>query len=232
MTMLVGGCGSLLLLKSTWADQGLARGADVQDWPGGVTAVGDAVSLGISNNDDFLFLALVVKDFINTNDNPPYAHSLAANGMTVWVDSQGGDRKALSIHFRGMEEADPGSQDKGATGNSADISDQVMSSDLAENGLTLTDEKGKSIKTTGAALQAYGFEARTSYSGRRFIYIMKLPLHPKENSPFPPEWANSRAWGFGFEGKDFNEHLSGSSGGSGSISDHFNLWVSVHLASK
>lgn|GEM_PF-5907074 len=232
--MLVSGCGSIPLLKSTWLDHDLALGPDTKDWPGGLSAVGDMVSVGTSNNRDWLFLALVVQDFKNTDDNPPYAHSLAANGLTVWVDPQGGDHKTFNLSFRGMEGTRSGSANQGKTGGSDDRPDQALSSDLASNGLTLTDEKGKSLKTTAQALQAYGFEIRTSYSGGRFIYVMKLPLHPVENSPFPSGLAKSQAVGFGFEGNDFNVHRSGggSGGGSGNVTEKFNLWLSVNLASK
>jgi hypothetical protein len=230
----VSGCGSLLFLKSTWLDHDLAAGTDVAAWPGGVTAIGDVVSLGVSNNSEFLYLTLVVQDFKNTNDNPPYANSLAANGLTVWLDPQGADHKAFGIHFRGMEEPESGKPDAVAPGSTAETPEQIQSSDLAAKGLILVDEWGKTIPTAAPALQAFGFEARTSYSGGRFIYVMKLPLQSKTNSPFPSSLAKSKAVGFGFEGRDFNVHRQGggSGGGSGNHTEKFYVWLAVNLAAK
>jgi hypothetical protein len=234
MALLEGGCGSLLLVRSTALDHDLSLSTDIRDWPGGVTAVGDAVSLGSSNNSDFLFIALVVRDFKNSDDNPLYAHSLAAGGLTVWVDPQGSDHKTFGIHLRGMEEVEDGMPDSGSAVATPSPADQIQSSDLAANGLAITDAKGKFVRTTAAALQTYGFEARTSYSGDRFVYVMKLPLHPMENSPFPSELGKSQNVGFSFEGKDFTAHKQGggSGGGSGNVSEKFNVWFSDQLASN
>jgi hypothetical protein len=203
----------------------------VKDWPGGVTAISDVVSLGVSNNHESLFLALVV---LNSNDNDEpaaYARSLAAGGLTVWMDPHGSDRRIFGIHFQGMEESGAAKPDTDAPGSTNETTDQTQSSDLAVNGLTLMDTNCKTTQTTAQALRACGFEARTSYSRGRFIYVMKLPLHSKDHSPFPSALASSKAVGFGFEGKDFKVHKpgGGSGGGSGNVTEKFNVWVSVDL---
>jgi hypothetical protein len=234
MALLVSGCGSLLFLKSTWLDHGLAMSTDVTAWPGGVTAVGDIVSLGASNDGDFFYLALVVLDSINSDEPAAYAHSLAAEGLTVWMDPQGADHKAFGIHFRGMEEPAAGKPEGGAPGSPNGTAEPIQSSDLSANGLILMDDKGKAVPVSAPALQAFGFEARTSYSSGRFIYVMKLPLQSSPNSPFPSSLANRKAVGFGFEGHDFSVHRQGggSGGGSGNVTEKFNVWLTVNLATK
>lgn len=102
---LTGGC-SPLYMKSTWLNHDLVLNGDVKDWPGGVNPLyGEKISMGASNNGDFLFLALVIRDStggVYTN----YSHSIAAKGLTAWIDPHGEDARRFGIRLMGMEDPD------------------------------------------------------------------------------------------------------------------------------
>jgi hypothetical protein len=219
------GCGTLQM-KSSWLDRDPTLGGDIKDWPGGMNALGDSVSIGASNNGDFLCLALAVRDADNGEYVTCYTRELAARGLTVWMDPQGGDGKSFGILLQGMEKED-------SENPALETRETARSSDLAANGLEIILGNGKVFQTDAQALRVFGFEAKTSYSGGTFIFFMKLPLKQKEHSPFPLSLADSKAVGFGFEGKEFKVHKpgAGGGGGSGNTTDKFNVWLSLLMAS-
>ena len=218
---LTGGC-SPLYMKSTWLNHDLVLNGDVKDWPGGVNPLyGEKISMGASNNGDFLFLALVIRDStggVYTN----YSHSIAAKGLTAWIDPHGEDARRFGIRLMGME--DPGFERPPLERPSAssDTGSAVPSMDLAANLLEIITEKGNIIKTSAQSLRPFGFEAKTSYTGDNFIYVMKIPLKPNKNSPFPKALSTSKSVGIDFESGPLRLHKPGyqsiASAGAGVVS--------------
>jgi hypothetical protein len=128
--------------------------------------------------------------------------------------------------------------------------------DLAANLLEIITEKGVVIKTSPQSLRSFGFEAKTTYTGDSFIYVMKIPLKAIPHSPFPFALASSKSVGIDFESGPLKFHKPGYgssatsavsliSGGSSEVSgggtrietanedpDQLSYWLGVELATK
>lgn len=208
LILLTGGCSSLDM-KSTWLDRDLPLNSNTKDWPGGVnTLYGEKISLGASNNRDYLFLALVIHDSgggVYSN----YSHAIAATGLTTWIDPKGEDAWNFGVRLMGMEE--PGFQTPllEPSDDPAESEGRPHSLNLAGGLLEIINEKGNVIKTSAQSLRPFGFEARTSYTGDSFIYIMKIPLKPLVNSLFPATLATSKSVGIDFESGPLKIHKPG-----------------------
>lgn len=256
--LFLGGCSSLDL-RSTWLDHDLVLNGNVKDWPGGVNPLyGEKISMGASNNADSLFIALVVKDSaggVYSN----FSRTIAVKGLTTWIDPRGEDAWSFGIRLMGME--DPGFERPPLERSSDSGEAQALppSMDLAANLLEIITEKGVVIKTSGQALRPFGFEAKATYTGDSFIYVMKIPLKAIPNSPFPAALATSKSVGIDFESGPLKLHkpgygaaassavsmlsggvsnagngsgLGSGGGGANEDPDQLSYWISVDLAAK
>ncbi len=100
VVLVLSGCGTIPMVNSAWLDHNLSFSTGDTTWLGGLKLLGDLVSLSVSNNRDFLYAAIVVKDSPDP-DVAAYSHSLAAKGLTLWIDPRGGDQRALAFIFVG-----------------------------------------------------------------------------------------------------------------------------------
>jgi hypothetical protein len=188
------GCSSLYF-KSAWLDRPLSINEDAQTIPGGVDALyGEKIYIGASNNSQYLWLAMVVKDSDGgTYSN--YSHGIAMGGLTVWIDPKGEAAKTLGIRLRGMSET--GALQPSPAYSCAGVNPTAV--DLASTDLEIINEKGFSTSASTWYLRRFGFESRASYWDRNFILLMKMPLQPIKGSPFPASLATAQTLGIDFE---------------------------------
>ena len=91
--MLVGGCGSTTTLQSTSPDREITVDGSTEDWQGALTLIEKKkLSLGVLNDGEFLYLALVTRDRQLINQ-------MMIRGLTVWFDAEGGKEKTFGIRF-------------------------------------------------------------------------------------------------------------------------------------
>ncbi len=166
-------------LKSAWQAQDMAIRPSIQpgisDWAGPMSQFEDGkVSLGVSNNGEFLYLALAVND-LEGDVYTQYAQVLETNGLTIWLDPNGGDEKFFGIRF-------------------------LASNARGSDDLQFIEPKGQEFFTSAEVLGGYGFNAAASYSENHYSCVIKIPLKDKNQNFFPAAFAASKAIGVNFEG--------------------------------
>ena len=89
----LGGCGGTEALQSASLDREITVDGAVEDWQGALTPIEKKnLSLGLLNDGDYLYVALVSRDRQLINQ-------IMGRGFTVWFDAGGGKAKTFGIRF-------------------------------------------------------------------------------------------------------------------------------------
>lgn len=107
------GCASFRIFEadSRPVDQEMIIDGKTDDWIGKLYVVeGERVSLGILNDNDYLYICLMAQD----NETKS---QILTNGLTVWLDPAGGQKKTLGIRYpvgiSGDDNGTPGGRGNG-----------------------------------------------------------------------------------------------------------------------
>lgn len=246
---LTAGCGSQLQLNSHLPDQEIKIDGIVDDWQDALIYIEKKnVSVGLANDEDFLYLCLVSTD-------RDLQRQIIASGFTLWFDPDGTQKKSFGIKFPvGLMES--GMLMRPAPGMEPDFEAMRENLDraLLEIELILPDQKIKRIRV--ADLQ--GIEVKFGDLAEKLIYEIKVPLAQTEWHPFAIGIAAGRQLGIGFETSDIDREamrekmgrggfgggrggFGGRRGGSGGgrrggarpqMPSKFKMWVVVQLDSE
>lgn len=176
IVLICSGCRSTEKLESHPPSGPLTVDAQIEDWKGAIHRVEDErFSLGVLNDGDYLYVALVSRDRRVTGQ-------ILRSGLILWLDPEGGKEKVLGIRFPlGLTGTrSPGVPPTGTAGEAgpdpagmqerfaATVSEVEILSGEDESGLRLPAESASGLTATAAL--AYG----------TLTYELKIPLQERE----------------------------------------------------
>jgi len=93
LTLLMGACSSPATIPTGQMTDSPTIDGSLDDWGGRLTYVGDRpVSMSVLPTDSLLYVALSIQD-------PELVRAVAANGLTVWVDPTGKQKRNYGIRY-------------------------------------------------------------------------------------------------------------------------------------
>jgi hypothetical protein len=247
------GCSSNLKLNSHWRQQEITVDGESKDWQDGMTFVEKKnVSLGVANDEDYLYICLVATD-------RELLRQIIVRGLTLWFDPEGGKEKTFGIRFPlGLIESGlmrmPG---RGRGGNQETVPETMREN--FEQSLTKIEviwpEKKERLRFDNvSALPGIAVKVKLSDAADTLIYEIKVPLLQTEQHRFAIGTEAGERLGVGFETTQFDREKlrermrkggfgGGRGGGRGGFGGRgnrgrpqmpkpFELWVSVRLGSE
>lgn len=202
VVVLLSGCGSLKL-KSGWRDREIAIDGNPGEWQGALQFMEKAnVSLGLLNDDDFLYVCLVT-------DNRQVQSQLVRRGAILWFDRNGGEDKKFGIRYPlGLFEAgfDRGFEPPIARGGEPDT---VRFRQIFEQSTSELEIIGpeKDDRHRVPVAQAEGIEARVTDSGGKLVYELRVPLHMDEQHPYAINASAGKTIGVGLVTPEINREM-------------------------
>jgi len=212
-------------IDSHWRDREIAIDGDSGDWAGPLTAVDDKppVTAAVANDGQSLYLVV-------STSNPAARRQIMRQGLIVWFDPAGGDKKHFGIKFpvgftpdmggferRGSRRGgfgrprggdnDPGS----SSGSNPDQPDQMEPPNRLE---VYGPEKGDAHNFVLEA--APGMAVKVGQVEGYLVYELKVPLARTSETPYAIEAKPGSIIGVGLETPRFDRpQRMGGSGGPG-----------------
>jgi uncharacterized membrane protein YgcG len=166
------GCGTIDL-KSRWRDREITIDGKNTEWRYLNVLDDKETSVGVSNDNDFLYLILITT-------NRGVHNQVARRGLTLWFDSDGGKDEKFGIHYpigfggiRSAQDSRPESDNEGQNLRKENSTDE-----LEIIGPKKEDRHRMTLAETG------GIEARFTTSNDVLVYEMKVPLLENSTHPF------------------------------------------------
>ncbi len=206
--LLVGGCGSTTALQSTSPDREITVDGSAEDWQGALTPIEKKkLSLGVLNDGEFLYLALVTSDRQLINQ-------MMIRGLTVWFDAEGGKEKTFGIRFPlGLMES--GAQfSPRETQQSPDVRRELFEGSLDE--LDIVRSEDKSTRFPRQAIPRLHVTAKMNAG--TLVYELQIPLRTSETHAFAIDAEPGDVIGLGLETPEINREAmrqGGRGGGRG-----------------
>ncbi|MCZ6776781.1 MAG: hypothetical protein O7D34_10035 [Ignavibacteria bacterium] len=186
-------------LESTWRDRELTIDGNAIDWEGSTVHLEDEkVTVGLSNDEDFLYL------FLSSNDKN-IQRQLLTRGLTVWFDPDGGNDRVFGIRFP-----------LGVQGTGMPMmSRERMAPDREEfNEMykkTLTELEilgpGKHDRLRTSVLAEHGISVKLGEARENLVYELKVPLSRTVDHPHAIGSAAGKTIGVGFETNQPNRQI-------------------------
>ncbi|MDH5745115.1 MAG: hypothetical protein OEZ52_16355 [Candidatus Aminicenantes bacterium] len=183
-TFFLVGCG-LFEMDSKWRDRDIAIDGKSDDWLNAMMYLEEErISLGLLNDDNFLYICMIV-------DDPFIRGQIVRQGFELWFNPGGGKKKVFGIRFPiGMMEAEmppeevrakdvPMKLDRGE--QDPERLDQVLRRQMDELEI-LGPGKDESLRMP--VEKAKGIEVKIEVASGVVIYELKVPLHLSEDLPF------------------------------------------------
>lgn len=243
------GCSSQLKLNSNWRQQEITVDGEQTEWQDAMTFFEKKnVSIGIANDEDFLYICLVSTD-------RGLLRQMMGMGFTLWFDPEGGTEKIFGIRFP-LGTIGSGFTMMRSRGQAPDL--ETMRENFEES-LTkievIRPEKKERMRFKNiATLPGIAAKIKLSDAADMLVYEIKVPLVQTEEHPFAIGTEVGEQLGIGFETAELNRQeirermgrggfgggMGGGRGGSGGrrggdrpqIPEQFKLWASVHLVSE
>ena len=206
--MLVGGCGSTTALQSTSPDREITVDGSTEDWQGALTPIEKKkLSLGVLNDGEFLYLALVTSDRQLINQ-------MMIRGLTVWFDAEGGKEKTFGIRFPlGLMES--GAQfSPRETQQSPDARRELFEASLDE--MDIVRDEDKSTRFPRQAIPRLHVTAKMNAG--TLVYELQIPLRTSETHAFAIDAEPGDVIGLGLETPEIDREAmrqGGRGGGRG-----------------
>jgi hypothetical protein len=242
-------------IDSQWRDREIAVDGDSGDWPGPLRPLEDKhpIVAAASNDDQFLYVVLSTSD-------AAVRRQILRQGLTVWFDPGGGDKKHFGIKFPvgGLGQDAPARQRGGFReprgGGSSDPGGQTPQADQLDppNRLEIYGPQ-KGDAHSFVTEMAPGIAVKIGQAEGRLVYELKVPLTRTADRPYAIEAKPGAALGLGLEtpkaerpqGPGFGGFGGrggmggrGMGGGRGRESDRFEppkplkLWATIQLAAR
>lgn len=179
ISLLVLGCKDIEI-KSIWSEKNISIDGTDHEWSGSYTFVGDEkVAIGAQNDNDYLYLVFKTID-------RQVKQKVIGNGLTIWIDPDGGEEKSFGIHYPvGMiswgntqiynpkDWGTPEEREKRLKEKS-----KLMLEEMAIISPYGRSEYGLSIKNP------FGIEIALNDTSGALIYEMKIPIRSPESSMY------------------------------------------------
>ncbi len=172
------GCSSTIELTGTPMTNRIDIDGNASDWGTNLKYLSDEhLAVGISNDDDYLYLCLTTNDIIR-------AMPLFAGGFTVWIENENHDENTIGIKYpmhNIVNESgimvNPEEFRKGGRGMMIDrmIRNQDEIRILNKDNFPVTV-----ISTSDSS----GLTARLGFNNDRFVYELRVPLKIDENNKY------------------------------------------------
>ncbi|MCH8961770.1 MAG: hypothetical protein IH820_10745 [Bacteroidetes bacterium] len=205
--MLVGGCGSTTALQSASPDREITVDGSTEDWQGALTPIEKKnLSLGVLNDGEFLYLALVTSDRQLINQ-------MMIRGLTVWFDAEGGKGKTFGIRFPLGLMASGAQFSPREMQQNPDARRELFEASLAE--LDILQSEDKSIRFPRQAVPRLHVMAKMNAG--TLVYELQIPLRTGETHASAIDAEPGDVIGLGLETPEIDREAmrQGGRGGGG-----------------
>lgn len=247
ITLMIIGC-NRLVFESQWSEGPISVDGNDIDWETKTLHQLESmpVSLGLRNDEEFLYILLLV-------DNPMMSENLRASGISLWFTRENEKHPNLGLHYTGNDtrRPDPDPDDSFWEYLTTDQKTRFRRRRLVLKNMIriFQGEKAFQISPDGAK----GPAAATVSRQRTFGYEFKIPIQTVENRPYAIESQLGESIGIGImvggielegmpqgssEGGSMGGgRMGGRGGGMGMMSGRRSLferevWFDVILANK
>ncbi|UCE40148.1 MAG: hypothetical protein JSV17_11855 [Candidatus Aminicenantes bacterium] len=173
------GC-STLKLESTWKDRDITLDGKGGEWLGAKYYFEDsAISVGLINDEQYLYVSMMT-------ENPMIRAQIMRQGLTIWLDPDGGKNKTFGIKFplgkRGEEQ-------EGERMDPPAMMDEMIREEIMQKlqeSMTELEILGRDEKVLAKMdiEDTKGIEVKMRNVGGTFVYELKVPLVSREEYPF------------------------------------------------
>jgi hypothetical protein len=187
------GCGGLEL-TSTWRDREISIDGIPAEWEGRTTYIEKPNSaIGVMNDDQYLYLCF-------STPSRAVAAQVLQQGLTVWVDGEGGKKKRLGIHCPIGGAAPQRPKAPHATSVDARAFEEIVRRGVEDAGARMEIiGPGADDRVMLASSEGRGVEVKLGEEGGRLVYELKVPLRVTEDHPFAVGGGVTKAIGIGLE---------------------------------
>jgi len=241
------GCSSAVQLKSPWKETDLNIDGDHRDWQDALTFIEKKnISLGMSNDEEFLYICLVTGDRM-------LQRQMMMMGFYLWIDADGGKEKRFGIHFPiGMVNRGPMMGRRPDGERPPDRAERLRQAQVE---LEIVGPEEDARQRFGVG-QVPGIAIDLGTPDDLFVYEIKIPIQRTEEHPFAilSDGKNHVSIGFeaprpdrerlrggpgrgpgpggGMRGGRGGRHGGRMSGGRPPMPEPFEMWVAVELSEK
>ena len=201
------GCGSSATMTSVQPAARPAIDGKLDDWAGNLQKVEKKdFSLGIQNDGEFLYVALVSSEQAVTNE-------ILRGGLTLWLDPAGGKEKVFGIRFpRGLMagggQAMRARRGRGLTDRGVE---ELFESSTGELQLMHNGEEGAILPSTGVP----GIQASADLWMGTLSYELQIPLARTDEFQQAVDAAPGQVVGIGLETPQIDLNTLADRGGAG-----------------
>ena len=185
-------------LTSAWRNHEIIIDGSEKEWQDNMVYLSESkIALGIRNDEDFLYLCMVVGDR-NTD------RKIMGRGFTVWFDADGGKERTFGVHYPlGMQGEQPqfrGQRDDGEPGQREQFFQQ-MSSEMEILGPGKDDRLRMPLPGTN------GIAIKMARAGDNLVYEIRVPFRKNSEQPYAIGTAAGKQISIGFETGDINMEM-------------------------
>ena len=205
----VGGCASVKQIESSPVTTGVIIDGSAEDWAGALRLFeGESgVSIGVRNNAEALYVALVVRDQAKLRQ-------IMRAGLSLWFDPEGGKEKTFGIRFPlGLMES--GAQfSPRETQQSPDARRELFEASLDE--MDIVRDEDKSTRFPRQAIPRLHVTAKMNAG--TLVYELQIPLRTSETHAFAIDAEPGDVIGLGLETPEIDREAmrqGGRGGGRG-----------------
>ncbi len=177
------GCATTINLPGHWPNKLIIVDGKNVEWEHTYLVDDNKLVVSCDNDSTFVYVLLA------TNDRP-LALSMM-HGLTVWIDSKGGDDKAFGIRY---PLGDGFKREKGENADELSVEQFGMPpTEIEILGPEKHDQHRMQMMETG------GIQARYRFSVNSFVYELKVPLATSDKYPFAVHSTIGQVIGLGLE---------------------------------
>lgn len=193
MILLFAGCGAVEI-DSRWIDHKMTiDGRRDNDWEGVMLKINDQpVGIGFRNDDDYLYILMTTYD-------RDLLREIFKGGLTIWLDSSGGNDQTLGIHYPLMAGHKEQSEQLGMRdGNIRGEFDRLEKIPFNVTDMEITiPSSEKRLRANVNQLKQLG--AGMDISGGNLTYELRVPLREMGSEPYFIGTKAGGTIGFGIE---------------------------------
>jgi hypothetical protein len=174
ISIVMAGCSSTAELSSSWNNNKIVVDGNADDWGGHFFYLKDShVSLGIRNDQDFLYLCLM-------SSEGQFRRQIIGLGLTVWLEPQGGKRWGIHypVVFVSQRRWSPsnGEEMEGETDTALVFGQSLQNLEILGPG----DEDRQQF----SALETPGISVKVGNSQGSAVYELRVPLRTSSEHPY------------------------------------------------
>ena len=175
------GCSSTIELKSNWLDREIIIDGKSDEWLGVMVYFENQnISVGLLNDENFIYLCLIA-------DDPQIRSQVLGNGLMLWFDPEGGNKKSFGIKYPVGIQLDEAFRRMGINkGEREGFKDKERMKEFLKGTLSELEILSSGRKDGKRMLidEARGIEVKfEAYSGM-IVYECKIPFSNNDEHPY------------------------------------------------